>query len=292
METFDGLDTIGWGMGGEGAMNYVDLPRRPTSKELETIQKRCNRVIQDNLPISVDLADNDNSKSLPEDYDKQNGVVRVIHIEGLDRNPCCGTHLSQTSHISIILLHSGHFVRKTNYRQYFTAGERAIGMSMNAINGLELTGKILGCGSSPDALVKEAERLVGLSKEMKRRERKLLMEISDEEGKKAKAKIESGSHVFLHRADGGLEFINGILSQVDESARNNGRLILVAVGTEKAGGPVVVAGETRAVEACVVGIKRILPEIKGGGAPGKWQGKVLNWDKDCFSRLQGLLEEL
>jgi misacylated tRNA(Ala) deacylase len=80
METFDDLDTIGWGMGGEGAMNYVDLRRQPTSEELETIQKRCNRVIQDNLPITVELTDNDHSESLPVDYDKQNGIVRVIDI--------------------------------------------------------------------------------------------------------------------------------------------------------------------------------------------------------------------
>lgn len=86
MNTYDNLHTLGWGMGSNGDMNYVDLPRKPTDPELEEIQSRCNELISQNLTISVDTPSDAKQDKLPGDYDKGNGIIRVISISGLDQN--------------------------------------------------------------------------------------------------------------------------------------------------------------------------------------------------------------
>lgn len=88
----DGMDlpTLGWNMGQPGEMNYVELPRKPTEDEIKTIQEKCNVLIRENIPITVETPEGKASSSLPDDYDKENGIVRFIKIGDLDYNACCG----------------------------------------------------------------------------------------------------------------------------------------------------------------------------------------------------------
>jgi misacylated tRNA(Ala) deacylase len=87
MDKYDNLESVGWGMGAEGDINYIDLPRKPTDEEMQTIQEKCNEAIRNNLKITVDTPDDAKSDSLPEDYDKERGVVRIIKIGDIDANP-------------------------------------------------------------------------------------------------------------------------------------------------------------------------------------------------------------
>jgi misacylated tRNA(Ala) deacylase len=87
MDRYDNLETLGWGMGTENDVNYVDLPRKPSEEEMQTIQEKCNKAIRHNHGITVETPDNAKSDSLPEDYDKEKGVVRVIKIGDIDENP-------------------------------------------------------------------------------------------------------------------------------------------------------------------------------------------------------------
>ena len=86
MDRYENLETLGWGMGAVNEMNYVDLPRKPSDEELQTIQDKCNDAIRQNIKITVETPENAASDTLPEDYDKDRGVVRVIKIGDLDSN--------------------------------------------------------------------------------------------------------------------------------------------------------------------------------------------------------------
>jgi misacylated tRNA(Ala) deacylase len=86
MNSYDNLNTLGWGMGKEGEMNYVDLPRKPAPDEIREIQDRCNELIRENLPIRVETPNDAKDNKLPGDYDKSLGVIRVVRIGDLDRN--------------------------------------------------------------------------------------------------------------------------------------------------------------------------------------------------------------
>lgn len=86
MQNRHDLKTLGWGMGAEEGMNYVDLQRKPTEEEIQAIQNECAELIRENLPIRIETPDDAKHDKLPGDYDKSDGVVRVIHIGDLDTN--------------------------------------------------------------------------------------------------------------------------------------------------------------------------------------------------------------
>ena len=86
MDTYDNLRTLGWGMGTTNEMNYVELPRKPSQEEMQCIQQKCNQIIQQNFKITVQTPDDATVDSLPDDYDKGRGVVRVVKIGDLDNN--------------------------------------------------------------------------------------------------------------------------------------------------------------------------------------------------------------
>ena len=86
LDRYHGLSTIGWGMGIKGEMTYVELPRKPSDEELCQIQTKCNEVIRNNIQITVQTPQDVSADSLPDDYDKDNGVVRVVRIGNLDAN--------------------------------------------------------------------------------------------------------------------------------------------------------------------------------------------------------------
>lgn len=86
MDTYENLGTLGWGMGAEGGVNYVDLPRKPSQSEMQAIQDRCNEIIRDNVSITVNTPSTAESNSSPSDYDLEKGLVRVISIGDFDHN--------------------------------------------------------------------------------------------------------------------------------------------------------------------------------------------------------------
>jgi misacylated tRNA(Ala) deacylase len=87
MDTYDGLETLGWGMGSDGGMSYVELGRKPTPEEIEEIQRRCNEIVSRNVAITVGTPMDAKKDSLPEDYDAEKGIVRVVKIGDIDENP-------------------------------------------------------------------------------------------------------------------------------------------------------------------------------------------------------------
>jgi misacylated tRNA(Ala) deacylase len=86
MDTYDNLETLSWGMGLKGEMNYVELPRKPTEEEIVDIQRKCNEIIRNNVKITVETPKDVNGE-ISDEYDKEKGIVRVIHIGNVDANP-------------------------------------------------------------------------------------------------------------------------------------------------------------------------------------------------------------
>lgn len=91
MDRYDNLETLGWGMGSGNDMSYVDVPRRPSEVEMQSIQEKCNDAIQKNLRITVENSDEAKVDKLPGDYDKERGVIRVVKIGNLDTNTYVGS---------------------------------------------------------------------------------------------------------------------------------------------------------------------------------------------------------
>lgn len=287
----DGMDleTLGWSMGAAGEMNYVELPRKPSDEEIRTIQEKCNKAIRDSLQITVETPEGKGSDSLPEDYDREKGVVRFIKIGQLDYNACCGTHLNKTSHIGLILLHHMQSVRGTNCRLFFTAGDRAIAMATESINSIRSIGVSLSSSSAPADVVASVQRLGDQISEARKKEKKMLAEIAKFEGDRIKAHLQSHDSAFSYRATDGLDFVNLVVFEIKDTVKEHGVAVLCS-GEVKTSGSIVVIGKPDLVEGIATKIKEIVSTAKGGGKGEKWQGKVTEWKKGEVEALQAAVE--
>ncbi|KAI0118706.1 threonyl and alanyl tRNA synthetase second additional domain-containing protein [Nemania sp. FL0031] len=291
MQRHDDLNTIGWGMGQGDSMSYIDLPRKPSAVQMESVQLKCNRAIRDNIAITVTTPANVQANKLPEDYDKDKGLVRVINIGDLDQNPCCGTHLSQTSHIALILVHSIEAVNAKRYRLYFSAGNRAIQLATMSIKALQVTALALSSPSSPEDVIAGVKRKVAAVSELKKQEKSLLAEIAKYEADRVKSVLQSGKNAWVYRAKGGLDFLNLVIFEI-KNAITAPRVVVLAGGEGQTGGPVVIFGHDETVTHFSARVKELLKDVKGGGRGGKWQGKVPEWRKGELEALKALVEEV
>jgi misacylated tRNA(Ala) deacylase len=288
MDSMD-LPTLGWNMGSAGEMNYIELPRKPSDDELRSIQAKCNELIKDNMPITVETPEGKGSDSLPQDYDKEKGVVRFIKIGDLDYNACCGTHLKQTSHISVILLHHTASVRGTNCRLYFTAGDRAIKMASESINGLRSIAVSLSSSAAPADVAAGVQRLGDQVSEARKNQKRMLAEIAKFEGERIKKELEIRECVFSYRATDGLDFINSVVFEIKDAVKE--RAIVLCSGEVKAAGSLVILGKPELVESMAAKVKAAVSAVKGGGKGEKWQGKVTEWQKGEIEALKKVVED-
>ncbi|RGP77804.1 alaninetrna ligase [Fusarium longipes] len=285
------LKTLGWGMGTDGGFNYVDLQRKPTDEEMQSIQIECAEKIRNNLPIKVETPDDAKHDKLPGDYDKSDGVVRVIHIGDLDDNTCCGTHLSQTSHISLILLGSTQSVHGKNCRLSFITGDRAIKLANSSVSAVSTIAKLLSSSSEPSEVVTRATTFFDSVTDLKRSERKLLLEVAKFESEQAiRIIVQNRMNAYIHRYEGSTEFINKIVGETRDILQGTGFVVVIAIGEPKGGGPVVIVGDQDAVDVMAKKVKAVVKDIKGGGTGGKWQGKVREWTHGELVALKEVVE--
>lgn len=289
MDSMENLDTLGWGMGAEGEMNYVELPRKPSDEEIQAIQERCNTAIRENVTITVETPEGVKGEKLPGDYDKEKGVVRFIKIGDLDYNACCGTHLKQTSHISLILLHHTQTIRGTNCRLYFSCGDRAIKLATASINSLRNIAVSLSSGATPVEVQANVAKLSESAAEARKKEKKLLAEIAKFEGDRIKSALEAGKNAWCYRATEGLDFINLVVIEVRDVVKERG-VVALASGQEKASGSLTIIGDKSSVEMLSAKAKEVVSTLKGGGKGEKWQGKVTEWKKGEIEALRKAVE--
>uniref|UniRef100_T1IZE3 Threonyl/alanyl tRNA synthetase SAD domain-containing protein n=1 Tax=Strigamia maritima TaxID=126957 RepID=T1IZE3_STRMM len=107
------LKTTSWNLGESISYVEIDAPvvEFPVLKELEEI---VNDKIRAAIPVTVKTYEKGSeelgkahSRGLPDDH---SGLVRIISIEGVDENMCCGTHvknLSELQAIKIVSLEKG-----------------------------------------------------------------------------------------------------------------------------------------------------------------------------------------
>ncbi|KAJ0299194.1 hypothetical protein COL516b_009448 [Colletotrichum fioriniae] len=290
MNTHDNLNTLGWGMGKTGAMNYVDIPRKPSDAELQAIQARCNEIIRASFPITVETPEDAKVHKMPGDYDQSKGVVRVVRIGDIDSDTCCGTHLSQTSHISLILVHHGEPVHGKNYRLYFSVGDRAINLATASLGAMSSLSKLLSCKNTSEEVVQTVKSVQSSAADLKKREKKLLADIAEFEADAAKVKLQSTKSVWVHRADGNADFVKWVTVNVKDAVMACGGIAVLATGDDGNSGQISVLGEKAAVEALVLKIKDVVTGVKGGGGGEKWQGKVTVWEKGNLKALKDLVE--
>ena len=103
-QTFS-LPTTSWCLGEE--VSHIEMDSNAIPEDIvKKLEQIVNEKIRASIPVSINLFDRNDKQleevrsrmDLPED---QNGPIRVVTIDGIDRNTCCGTHVSNLSHLQV-----------------------------------------------------------------------------------------------------------------------------------------------------------------------------------------------
>lgn len=98
-----GFDNVGFHMGSESVT--LDVNGDMTEEMLRKVELLSNKVIYENVNITVSYPDDDEIKSLK--YRSKLELtenVRIVTIEGYDKCACCAPHVKKTGEIGIIKL--------------------------------------------------------------------------------------------------------------------------------------------------------------------------------------------
>jgi len=141
------LQTVSFHLGRE--ISTIDLAAPAVDqRQLESAERRTNEIIFDDRPVNIlfGTAQELAAAGIRKQVDRE-GVLRAIEIEGFDRQPCGGTHVSRTGQIGMILLRKLEKV-KNNWRVEFVCGNRAIRAARSDAGLLNDAARQLSCGAA------------------------------------------------------------------------------------------------------------------------------------------------
>ncbi|MBU5321555.1 alanyl-tRNA editing protein [Sarcina ventriculi] len=118
-------NTFGFHLG--KSVSTVDIEGPLTQEDIRKAEKLANDIIFKNLKVNCFFPSKQELKKLKlrRALPKTNEKIRVVEIDDLDINACCGVHPLQTIELQMIKI-KGFEKHKQGYRIEFLAGKRAI----------------------------------------------------------------------------------------------------------------------------------------------------------------------
>uniref|UniRef100_A0A8C9ZUJ8 Alanyl-tRNA synthetase domain containing 1 n=1 Tax=Sander lucioperca TaxID=283035 RepID=A0A8C9ZUJ8_SANLU len=128
-DTLFGYKTTSWELGRQRSTIELDTPSVKPA-QLQALEEAINEKIRVHVPVTVQLLSIDDpavekvrSRGLPDDHA---GPIRIVDIEGVDANMCCGTHVSNLSQLQVIKLLGTEKGKKNKTNLIFLAGNRVL----------------------------------------------------------------------------------------------------------------------------------------------------------------------
>uniref|UniRef100_A0A0P6J475 Alanyl-tRNA editing protein Aarsd1 n=1 Tax=Heterocephalus glaber TaxID=10181 RepID=A0A0P6J475_HETGA len=265
-----GLKTTSWELGRLQSVIELDSPS-VTAEQVAAIEQSVNEKIRARLPVSVrELSPDDpeveqvRGRGLPDDHV---GPVRVVTIEGVDANMCCGTHVSNLSDLQVIKVLGIEKGKKNKTNLLFLAGHRVLKwVARSHANEKALTA-LLKCGAEDHVQV--VTKLQSSVKLLQKNNLNLLRDLAVHVARTLRDSPDWGGVVALHRKEGDSEFMNIVANEIGAEDT----LLFLTVGDEKGPGLFLLAGPPEAVETLGPRVAEVL-EGKGVGKKGRFQGKA------------------
>jgi len=125
---FFGYQTVSFHLGREISAIDLAAPGIPP-EQLVRIEQRVNEIIFEDRPVTVRFGTREELAAAGVRKEVQrDGILRAIEIEGVELQPCGGTHVSRTGQIGLILLRKCE-KQKGNWRVEFVCGGRALAVA-------------------------------------------------------------------------------------------------------------------------------------------------------------------
>lgn len=274
-----GFDTKSWWLGTD--YSYIELGGNVsiTNDHLTQVEKMANNLIVEGRAVTVTVTsfeqglkieDARSPRGLPADHV---GDVRVVSIEGIESNMCCGTHVTNLSQLQAIKLL--HFEKaKNKILIHFLVGNRVIRkLDQCYKREQELNGILKG---GPPTHIDLVQKVQSSFKNTSKNFQKVLKDLAVFEAEKLKSLNPLPNFYSLHRKDGiEVDFINTFL----RNAPQEGVFYFLTVG-ESSGkaGHMVLRGDPELVKKLGDRFVEVL-EGKGNGKGNNYQAKVNNLTK-------------
>ena len=142
-----GFSTVSFHLGKEISTIDLDAPSI-VPRHMEEAERRANEWIFEDRVVTVrygtaqELAD----AGIRKKVDRE-GVLRAVEIQGIDRQPCGGTHLARTGQAGMLLLRKLERRRET-WRLEFVCGARALAAAREDYAALWHSATLLSCATS------------------------------------------------------------------------------------------------------------------------------------------------
>ncbi|TSK14540.1 Alanyl-tRNA editing protein Aarsd1 [Bagarius yarrelli] len=254
--------------------------------EMEALEDAVNNRIRAHVPVNVRLLAIDDpdvekvrSRGLPDDHA---GPIRIIDIEGVDANMCCGTHVSNLSHLQVIKILGTEKGKKNKTNLIFIAGHRVLKCAEKSYNTEKLLTSLLKTG--PDEHVDAVDKLQKTIKRLQKSNLTILRDMAVLIAQNFKMQPERGNVFSLHNKDGDNEFMNIIANEIGFQDT----IIFLTVGEEKGAGLFLLAAPENLITDVGPRVAELL-QGKGAGKNGRFQGKANSLVKRA--EVEALLQE-
>jgi alanyl-tRNA synthetase len=150
-----GRPTVSFHLGAEVCTIDLRGPE-PTEEILEGAERAANQVIFEDRAVTIryGTADQLTQLGVRKEVDRE-GILRAIEIEGVELQPCGGTHVKRTGQIGMVLARRCTKIRQ-DWRVEFVCGERAERAARNDFQRLGQVAEKLSC--APEDVVSSASR--------------------------------------------------------------------------------------------------------------------------------------
>ncbi len=217
----------------------MDTPKINT-EDLQVLEREVNEAIRKQLamtPRLVELGSHEldgvRTRGLPDDHV---GQVRIVEIEGIEANMCCGTHVSNLSHLQSIKLLGAEKGKKNKTNVYFLAGSRVLSYLGKCLTNEKLLTGHLKCG--PEVHPQATEKIQKSLKVANKNTTMLLRDLAVLEAHRYNNQVNKDAIFVLHRKEGDSEFLNMVANEINLKST----LALLTAGDEKGVGLFLVAG--------------------------------------------------
>ncbi|KAG1698527.1 Alanyl-tRNA editing protein Aarsd1-B [Nymphon striatum] len=271
-----GFKTTSWNLGKSVSFIELDTPSI-TTEQIDEIEAVVNCKIRECVPVHVhEYADkndkelqNARTRGLPEDH---TGAVRMIEIKGIETDMCCGTHVSNLSHLQVVKLLYSEKGKKGKSNLYFVVGKRVLDyLSACLAREKTLSTLLKSCPEDHVMLVEKCQKSVKLAQKSNS---SLMKDLATLEGKNFKQIQPRPKHFFMHRNDIQPEFMNRVIKEISDP----NIIYFMSVGEDKGPGHVIIIGPQIMIDEINPRVCNLLGG-KGFVKNGQFQAKVTNLSK-------------
>ncbi|ETW06732.1 hypothetical protein H310_02899 [Aphanomyces invadans] len=249
------LNTTTWSLGITRCNVEFDSPN-VTPPQIGALESAVNDAIAAARPVTVH-------------YANESSDIRVIVIDGMDQNPCCGTHVEHLGQLQAVkFLHTE--VARGGTRVWFLAGHRVLSEFGVMLERERAATKLWSCPPEEhiDRLQKLLQQQSVAAKELKTTRLELA-------GLVASQLVVAAHAAVLHRDDADAAFLTAISAAFHAIEANKDKVLFLTGGSSTSEGCFLLSGPPAFVTSRGKAVAALL-DGKGGGRPGMYQGKGKN----------------